>query len=579
MSEHSLSERGAARRQMLISSAATAGGMAVGTIAGNASAASGSSNTWTPTPVASPSTPPFMMPLPTYLPKQPVSALNPPSSMAPVAGTAECGRPPHQHWADFEPKKFYELVVKEADHEFHPNLPKQTIWGYDGILPGPTFEARYGEPIMVRIHNQLPANHVGYGTPEISTHLHNLHCGSESDGFTGDYYSTTKFGPTMTGPGEYKDHLYSNCKAGYDNSPTTDGDPTEALGTLWYHDHRIDFTAQNVYKGLTGFYLIFDEIDSGNEIDPNPNALRLPSGIGKYDIPLVFQDKSFDSSGYMVFDQFNTDGLLGDKFCVNGKIQPYFKVEPRKYRFRLLDGGPSRFYEFYLTYNGVDQDFTYLANDGNLLPAPLTMKKVRLAVAERADIVIDFSKYPPGTSLFLVNKLEQLNGRGPSGNILNPGTQLLRFDIGSSISGGIDRSQVPAKLRDLPMINLREVVTTRVWEFTRSPGGWSVNDKLFDVSVASATPKQGTAEIWVLCVRGDWTHPIHIHFEEGRILTRNGVAPPPHERGRKDVYSVGNNEELRIFLRFRDYVGKYMMHCHNLVHEDHAMMIRWDIVK
>lgn len=579
MSDQSLSDCGAARRQMLISGAATASGIAVSAIAGSASAASGSTSGPTPSPVTSPSTPPFMMPLPTYSPKTPVSSLNPPSSMAPVAGSGECGRPTHQRWTDFEPKKFYELFVQEADHEFHPNLPRQKIWGYDGILPGPTFQARYGEPIMVRIHNQLPANHVGYGTPEISTHLHNLHCGSESDGFTGDYYSTTKCGPTMSGPGEYKDHLYSNCKAGYDNAPATDGDPTEALGTLWYHDHRLDFTAQNVYKGLSGFYLIFDEIDSGNETDPNPNALRLPSGIGKYDIPLVFQDKSFDSSGYMVFDQFNTDGILGDKFCVNGKIQPYFKVEPRKYRFRLLDGGPSRFYEFYLTYNGVDQNFIYLANDGNLLPAPLTMNKVRLSVAERADIVIDFSKYPPGTSLYLVNKLEQLSGRGPTGNILNPGTQLLRFDIGSSVSGGIDRSQVPLKLRDLPMINLREVVTTRIWEFTRSPGGWSVNDKLFDVSVASATPKQGTAEIWVLRVRGDWTHPIHIHFEEGRILTRNGVAPPPHERGRKDVYSVGNNEELRIFLRFRDYVGKYMMHCHNLVHEDHAMMIRWDIVK
>lgn len=561
------------RRQLLAQGATLTAGAAAAAVAPAARAAV-TAVTPTPAKPSSPATTPFVEPLPVYLPKQPVSgSLYPAPANTPGAG--ECGRPDHQRWANFAPAKFYELRVKPARHSFHPELPEQDVWGYDGMMPGPTFVARYGEPVLVRIHNELPANHVGYGSPEISTHLHNLHCGSESDGFTGDYYSATKYGPTMTGPGAYKDHLYSNCYAGYDSSSSTDGDSREALGTLWYHDHRLDYTAQNVYRGLSGFYLLFDELDSGDENDPNPAALRLPSGVGKYDIPLVFQDKQFDSGGYLAFDQFETDGILGDKFCVNGKIQPYFKVEPRKYRFRLLDGGPSRFYEFYLTFRGADQMFTYIANDGNLLPKPLMMSKIRLGVAERADIIIDFSKYAGGT-LYLENRLEQVNGRGPTGNILKPGTQLLRFDVATTRTGP-DNSRIPSKLRELPPVDLSEVVATRTFIFDRSNGGWTVNGKLFDVSKATVKPKRGTAEIWILKVNGDWSHPVHIHFEEGRILKRNGVAPPPHEQGRKDVYVLGNNEELRVFLRFRDYVGKYMMHCHNLIHEDHAMMIRFDI--
>jgi FtsP/CotA-like multicopper oxidase with cupredoxin domain len=377
-------------------------------------------------------------------------------------------------------------------------------------------------------------------------------------------------------PGTYKDHLYPNCYAGYDQHPATDGDPREALGTLWYHDHRFDFTSQNIYKGLAGFYLLFDELDSGNENDPNPAALRLPSGVGRYDIPLVFQDRQFDSGGYIAFDQFETDGILGDKFCVNGKIQPYFSVERRKYRFRMLNASLSRFYEYYLVSNDVDRPFTYIANDGNLLPKPLTMTKVRIAPAERADLVIDFASYPLGSKLYIVNRLEQTSGRGPSGRLLTPGTQVLRFDVDAEPAQP-DLSRVPALLRELPPINLAEVVRVRRWKFDRVNNVWSVNGKLFDMYEPAARPKKGTAEIWELRVEGEWTHPVHIHFEEGRILSRNGVAPPLHEQGRKDVYSVKGEEVVRVFIRFRDYVGKYVMHCHNLVHEDHAMMVRWDI--
>ncbi|MBG6071823.1 MULTISPECIES: multicopper oxidase family protein [unclassified Polaromonas] len=536
-----------------------------------------------------PATPAFMVELPVYTAKLPVARLTPASTQAASVADGECGRPDHQRRDNWPPQKSYTLDVREGWHSFHPNLPTQKIWGYDGIYPGPTFVARYGEPIIVRIYNNLPRNSVGFGSPEISTHLHNLHCASESDGFAGDYYSAANYGPTLTAAGNYKDHHYPHFYAGYDHFGATNGDPREALGTLWYHDHRDGFTTPNVYKGMTGMYLLFDDIDSGDERDPNPKALRLPSGVGKYDIPLVFQDKQFDSSGYLFLDQFENDGILGNKFCVNGKIQPFFKVERRKYRFRLLDGGPSRFYEFYLTTpDHVVQSFSFIASDGNLLPSPLTMSKVPLAPAERADIVIDFSKYDTGTSLFLVNRLVHTDGKGPDGESVNTrnasglltkrGTQILRFDIGNAPALP-DVSQVPALLRALPDIDLKQVVKTRRFEFDKTNEVWTVNGQIYDAEKATVKPKMGTAEIWVLEGKGSWHHPVHIHFEEGRILTRNGRQPPPHERGRKDVYVLAPGEVVRVFIRFRDFTGKYMMHCHNTIHEDHAMMIRYDIVE
>lgn len=537
-----------------------------------------------------PATTPFVVELPVYKAKLPVSSLIPAPTQSANTSGGECGRAIHQRETDWPSQKFYTIQVKEALHSFHPALPLQKIWGYDGIIPGPTFVERYGVPITVRISNELPTNSIGFGSPEISTHLHNLHCSSESDGYAGDYYSATKFGPTLTSAGGFKDHHYPNCYAGYDDYRyyATKGDSREALGTLWYHDHRIDFTGPNCYKGLTGMYLLFDEFDSGNELDTNPKALRLPSGVGTYDIPLSFSDKVFDSSGYVAFDQFATKGILGNKFCVNGKVQPFFKVERRKYRFRMLDEGPSRFYEFYLTNStGINQSFSLISEDGNLLPATITAKNVHLSPASRSDIVIDFAQYPIGTKLFIVNRLIQTDGRGPEDGTVNirgadglltkAGTKILRFDVFKDPALP-DMSRVPALLRELPPIDLSEVKATRYFEFDKENEIWTVNGKIFDVEVPVASPKRGTAEIWVLKGKGSWHHPVHIHLEEGRILSRNGRPPEPHEAGRKDVYTLGPDDELHVFTRFREFKGKFMMHCHNLTHEDHAMMVRFDVV-
>jgi len=194
---------------------------------------------------------------------------------------------------------------------------------------------------------------------------------------------------------------------------------------------------------------------------------------------------------------------------------------------------------------------------------------------------VDFSRFAKGTELYLVNRLEQPDNRGPT-KVQAPGTKILQFKVGDSVP---DESLVPAVLRPLRPIDAAEVAAApqRRWVFSRRNGMWAVNDQFFDVFSPRAEMRKGSAEVWELSNPDNgWSHPIHIHFEEGLILSRsrNGIPVPipPHERGRKDVYVLGPAESMKVLLRFRDFTGKYPMHCHNLVHEDHAMMIRWDII-
>ena len=520
-------------------------------------------------PVSPPSPPttPWQEFLPNEItPLHTVSSLTPSPTEAPNLAAGEAGRASHQRFGELGQSPYlYEMTAMENPHwVFNPAYPAQPIWGFaghshsgpgsDATTPGPTIFARYGRPIICRIHNQLPYNHVGFGTPEITTHLHNLHTPSESDGFPGDFYGPhpDQQGPTLSASGEFFDHFYPNIMAGYDEMHNGYGDPREALGTLWYHDHTVDFTSPNIYRGLAGFYLIFDDLDSGDERDPNPSALRLPSH--PYDYPLIFQDKRFDKNKILYFDQFTPEGVPGDKVAVNGKIEPVLRVARRKYRLRLLNGGPTRSYEFYLTNAGgtASYTFTYIANDGNLLPAPLLNQfKVRLGSAERADIVVDFARFPLGTTLYLVNRLEQPDNRGPT-KVQMPGTRVLKIIVDRNPSAP-DVSRVPSKLRPLRPLDAAEVAAAPVrrWVFDRSNGMWAVNGQFFDVFSSRAVIHKGSTEVWEL-VNPDngWSHPIHVHFEEGLILskTREGIniPVPAHERGRKDVYVLGPAESMRV---------------------------------
>jgi FtsP/CotA-like multicopper oxidase with cupredoxin domain len=541
----------------------------------------------------SPPSRPFAAPLKVLPIKTPVPQLDPPPDPA-----------AHQLYDQHPPQKFYMICEQEFRTVYHPDPPYDAGswgWGFDGITPGPTYHARYGEPILVRRFNTLPPvgqSKVTFALPSTTSHLHNGHTASESDGNPQDWID----------PGEFWDHHYG-CFPSSSSKPSLD-----KLTTLWYHDHRMDFTAANVYAGLAGFFLLFDDQDSGNESDPSP-AFGLPSG--KYDVPLLLHDVLFDQNGQVVFDPFNTDGILGDKYTVNRIIQPFCQVERRKYRFRILNGGPSRFYELYLKHNDKDEPFTVITGDGNFLPWPVEANALYLAVAQRSDVIIDFSKCKAGEHVYLQNRLKQTNGRGPTDRKFDPPPEdsVMRFDVIEAT--GPDPSRIPDKFRGLPLFDLQKVRARRFFSFDYNGGLWTVNGRIFDPNRVDAKIEQGSAEIWTLRNQGkNWSHPIHSHFTEYLLLEANGIpveastvesgaegplGEPGKEgerrtyldlskagtrevdvfRGgyRRDMATLLPNDELVVYMEWHDFLGKHVMHCHNVVHEDHAMMIRWDIVK
>ena len=523
-------------------------------------------------------------------PSPPSTPFVAPLNVMPIAQKIDPGtlNPPpdparHQRYTEFTPAAFYAQEIGEFLHVYHPEAPyNRGSWsyGFNGMTPGETFQCYYGEPHFVRRFNVLPPvgqGKVRWALPSISIHTHNMHTASESDGFPDDFFD----------PGEFWDHHFCNFPAGMD--------PLQRMNSLWYHDHRLDFTAPNVYAGLTGFHMLFDDQDTNDERDPSPKAWRLPSG--KYDVPLILHDVQFDANGQVLFDfygpPFDTNnpmgefatifGMLGDKLTVNRIIQPYFQVEARKYRFRILNGGPSRFYDLYLkgpSGGSAGERFITLTSDGNFHRTPIIADSIQLGVAERQDVIVDFSNYQPGDQIILYNRMEMIpTGEGPSGRQLDPGIPVMRFDVVAAM--GDDPSQIPDFLRERPEIDLSQVKRTRVFEFDYNGGLWTINGKLMDPNRIDAGIEQGSAEIWILRNKGNmWSHPIHTHFEEFQILEINGKPVPEHSplKTRKDVAVLHPNMEIKFYGHWRDFLGKYVMHCHNVVHEDHAMMIRWDIV-
>jgi FtsP/CotA-like multicopper oxidase with cupredoxin domain len=512
------------------------------------------------------------LPIPPVATPVPVGALGVTPTQGLNGSAGEQGRIyPHQHWELYDPPNadHYLIENRVTMASWHRELPPDECWLFNGLFPGPRIHARHDRATLVRFRNLLPTldQHKGYGRPTPSTHLHNGHQGSESDGNPLDTIDA----------GAFKDHLFLNRCAGF-TSPAfgIEGDPRETMSTQWYHDHCIDFTAQNVYRGNAGLYYQFSPQDSGDENDPNPEAWRLPSG--DFDVPLVFHDRVFDSHGKGFYDLFNLDGIISQKYTVNGKIQPFMRVARRKYRFRAQNIGTSRFYNFFLS-NG--QSMVQLTHDGNFLPRPMTVKNFRISVAQRVDAIIDFSTLPSGTELYLVNCQEQDDGRGPTGKVLHPsqGDKVLKFIVDGTIDTKGDPSRIPDQFFELPTIDRNEVVTERTFVFDRRNGGWSVNNRQFDPDHISANPRLGTAEIWNFVNNsGGWMHPVHIHMEEHRQISRNGKPPLPDEIGREDVVWLGHGDVVKTFRRFRDFTGRYVAHCHNVVHEDHAMMFQWNVV-
>ena len=530
--------------------------------------------------------------------------LNPQPTEFPNLGAGEADRAAHPRWAQFSPVHFtYEIFCQAGLHTFHSDFSPTYIWGHNGQYPGPTFFGKYGKSGLVRFHNNLPVTTTTFGRNEITIHLHNGHHGSESDGFAGDFFGT----------GFWKDNLYPNVYAGidaYGGNPGGDGvgDPKEKMGSFWYHDHRAEFTLNNNVLGLNGMYLVYDSTDPGHE-NPSNGSLQLPGYYGVTDFPLILTDHRFCPTANGRTELVNAAG--GDKFIVNGKIQPKMTVRRRKYRFRILNTGPTQTYDLTLIKpDGSVGTITVIATDANFLEhplpvdaganagnsnsttAPIVPGAIRVSVAERYDIIIDFGAFNAGDKLYLRENRTMFVGN-PSPDPLPPGLNignvLMQFNVVNTEPWfPRDTPAIPSTLCTYPTLPATD--NTWEWQFVLVGGRFRVKRPFdavgctFDPDHSAHCMLQGTTEEWLINnnIASGWTHPVHIHFEEFRTLKRfvNGVEVPvpPLMSGRKDVTRMEAGQGALIKMQFRDYSGRYLIHCHNMAHEDNFMMVRWDIV-
>ena len=502
-----------------------------------------------------------------------------------------------------------------------------------------------------------------FGAPDWSflTHLHNAHTAPESDG-NPNYTMKKNIGHGYE-PGTWCDNLYLNWPAS--------GDDREKQSFFWFHDHRMDHTGDNVYKGMVGLYPIYDP-KNGMDMGDETRGLRLPgvrtnnvdgSFDVEYDIPLAIYDCRLDDGvtahndvhdaeypiessinhpewwGKTFYKHFPNHGFVGDIFTVNGTAYPVLEVKRRKYRLRFLDASIARIYEFKLMassdgpqsaaslgYGGDElqgqyripdgeqcMKFTQIASDGGLIPFPITRDSFELWPAKRREFIVDFTKYQDGTPtkkgdvIYLTNVMKMGDGRKwdtSSRFSIDPDYKVpvLKIVIGDDAS---DDSLVPAKLRDLPAlpkVDWKKMMDNRkIFETQRGSFGaeseWLINGMPFDPAIvarslknpAGKTPlaqqKLGSFDVWeIRNGGGGWVHPFHLHMEEHRVLMRNGKAVPPADAGhpddgsKEDVIALDPGESVIIGRYFRDFVGPYVGHCHNLAHEDHAMMFGWEIV-
>ena len=483
-----------------------------------------------------------------------------PFAVPPVAQPTQVGVPLPQQDGTIVPQDVYQMWQQLTPVEILPGL-KTPIFGYNGITPGPTIVCERGKPIIVQQINSLPPNAAAapYSeAPWTSTHLHGSASLPEYDGYASD----------ITQPGQYKNYHYPNI---------------QDARTLWYHDHGVHHTAQNAYMGLAAQYILHDDVE---------RALPIPRGYGVYDFPLILKDAMFAKDGTLIYDNNSESGLYGDVNLVNGRPWPNMKVERRKYRFRILNACISRSYRLQLS---TGDPMTVIATDGGLMPHPMPVGDFRLGMAERYEVVIDFSKYKIGTKVVLKNLM-------PPNNINYTNIdKVMQFEVVAEASS-LDNNSVPVDLNpnmDTMGLTAADAVREREMVFARDAGpdgavkgagvdpvnaSWTINGTTWEDVIDSnyqftiANPGYNDVEIWKLTNKsGGWFHPVHIHLVDFKVLDRNGRPPFDYEKGPKDVVYVGESETVRVIMRFTNQKGKYMMHCHNLVHEDHDMMAQFEV--
>ncbi|MFC3999613.1 multicopper oxidase family protein [Nocardiopsis sediminis] len=457
----------------------------------------------------------------------------------------------------------YRLAQRAVEAEILPGV-RTGIWGYNGTFPGPLFDVRAGRTVRVEIANELPV--------PTSTHLHGGVTPPESDGYPTDV--------TISRDGGFRPHMRGHNGMELSPEDWTFHDGVRAYdyplpqraATLWYHDHRMDFSAPQVWRGLAGMFIVRDDTD---------DALPLPEG--DRDIPLMVCDRAFTAEGELSYPALDPslreipgvqdafmDGVTGDINLVNGAPWPELEVSGTRYRFRLLNAANARRYRFAL--EPAPQEgppFVQVGSDQGLLAEPVELAALAMSPGERRDVVVDFSGYPVDTEIRLVNRLAE----GAQRNVM-------RFRVTRREN---DDAEVPRRLADVEVLRPDDAVRTRTFDFRRvlvgGSGGnmnWTVNGAAFEPGTPLADPELGTVERWRLA--SDFHHPVHIHLAHFQVLSRNGRDPGPQDAGWKDTVDVRPYEVVEVLARFDGFRGRYMLHCHNLEHEDMAMMADFDVV-
>jgi spore coat protein A, manganese oxidase len=441
---------------------------------------------------------------------------------------------------------YFRMTMREARVPILPGFPKTTIYGYNGITPGPTIKARRGRRTVVRHINGLPRLGFSGYKQRTSVHLHGSASLPQFDGYASD----------VTRPGQFKDYHYPNI---------------QPARTLWYHDHGVHHTAENAYMGLAAQYHLHDELEES-----------LPIPHGRYDVPLIIRDAIFATDGSLIHDDAGHSSLYGDVILTNGRPWPVMKVERRKYRFRVLNASISRSFRPTLS---TGDPFTVIATDGGLMPHPQVVYEYRHGQAERYEIVIDFAKYRVG------EKIELLNLSNPNNIDFANTSKIMMFEVAGEASRLSDNHIPdvldPGKKDFYNPMKFSAADATGVGaslRVIRGAGIWSINGQTWhdiidsDYKMTVANPKLDEIQVWELeNPGGGWFHPLHIHLIDFKVLDRNGQPPFPYERGPKDVVYLGEGEKVRVVARFGPQVGRYMVHCHNLVHEDHDMMVQFNV--
>ena len=460
----------------------------------------------------------------------------------------------------------YEIAMRQVTQQLHRDLPPSTVWGYgDGpsgaTYPGPTIEATANEQVTVTWINDItddmgqPLQHYftvdtcPHGANDQSArtvvHLHGAHAPAEFDGYPEDTFL----------PGAQDVYIYPN---------------NQLPATLWYHDHALGITRLNVYLGLAGFYLVRDAFEQ---------SLDLPSG--EFEIPMLIQDKAINADGSLEYPEQWVDHFVGDQIVVNGKVWPYLDVKQGKYRFRILNGSGSRTLTLGLSESGMQ--FQQIGTDGGLLPDTVSLDEITLGPAERADVVLDFASFAPGTEIIMTNSAPAPFPGTPGVGVV---PNVMKFIVQA---GSGDTTPLPVTLRALNRIAEADAIQER--DFVLRIGtdactgtSWLINGLTWDD--ITEYPELGTTEIWSFINRSAMTHPMHMHLVMFQTLDRQpfqvvgedivttGPPEPPaaNEDGWKDTIRVPPNTITRVIAHFTDYTGKFAYHCHILEHEDHEMM-------